>query len=822
MLNTYFYIMKYKTILAIIMSLALMHLSGFAQIPNYSLNIQKEHLGRGLIAYRKAAAGPVYISWRYLNTDATDVGFNIYRSVISSGSEGAKSRLNATPVMKSTFYSYSTTATEAMKFYLREVKDGVESDTDAAVYTLKSVADGGENPYIEIPMQQVNGDTNWKYSPNDASFADLDGDGEMEIVIHRTGESKDNSQSGITDPPVLQAYKLDGAFLWEINLGINIREGAHYTQFLLYDLDGDGKAELVCKTAEGGKDAAGNNLGEAYFPEYKAKYKLTRDYNPNANYRNGNGYILSGPEFLTVFNGQTGEEIVTTEYDPPRYSNPYNGGEEVPVQNPTADNINSRWGDNYGNRVDRFLACVAFLDGIHPSIVMCRGYYTRTVLVAYDFAAGKLTKRWKFDTYNSTENAAYAGQGNHNLRVGDVDGDGFDEIIYGSCTIDQDGKGLYNTKLGHGDALHLTDFIPERPGLEVLACHENKVDGTTLRDAATGEILWQVKSGDDVGRCMGTDIHAGYRGMEMWSPRSGGIINADKWQSITTSTAAVSMNMACWWDGDLLRELQDGTNVTKYENGVATPLLTPAFVSSNNSTKANPCIVGDIIGDWREEVVLRATTNRFIRIYLTDKATNYRFYSFLQDPIYRMGIVYQNVAYNQPAHTGFYFGPDLEAVFVPKKIAISGDEYELDPVFNAVSYLWSTGETTKKIVLKREDYPAGKEYPVYLDMNYWGHVFSDTVYVRFTKGNAIQIPRQGKPVRLLTSAVKDELTLAFNHPGIYNCYVYNLSGVLAMKTTLTVGGKSVQTLDASDLPAGVNAIVVEHEAGTLREKFIKR
>jgi rhamnogalacturonan endolyase len=814
--------MKYKTALAIIISLTLTCLPCLAQIPNYSPNIQKEHLGRGLVAYRKAASGPVYISWRYLNTDAIDLGFNIYRSVISSsGTEGAKTKLNTDPVVKSTFYSYSTTASDAMRFYLREVKNGVESNEDVAVYTLKSVADGGGNPYIEIPMRQVDGDTNWKYSPNDASFADLDGDGEMEIVIHRTGDAKDNSQSGVTDPPILQAYKLDGTFMWEINLGVNIREGAHYTQFMLYDLDGDGKAELVCKTAEGGKDAAGNNIGAVYFPEYKAKYKLTRDYNPDANYRNGNGYILSGPEFLTVFNGETGVEIVTTEYDPPRYSNPYNSGNEVPVQNPTGTNIKDRWGDDYGNRVDRFLACVAFLDGIHPSIVMCRGYYTRTVLVAYDFANGQLTKRWKFDTYNSTTNAAYAGQGNHNLRVGDVDGDGKDEIIYGSMAIDHDGKGLYNTKLGHGDALHLTDFIPERPGLEVLACHENKADGTTLRDAATGEILWQVKSGDDVGRCMGTDIHAGHRGMEMWSSRSGGIFNANNLQSINTSTSSVSMNMACWWDGDLLRELQDGINITKYENGTATTLLSPTYVSSNNSTKANPCIVGDIIGDWREEVVLRATSNRFIRIYMTDKTTNYRFYSFLQDPVYRMSIVYQNVSYNQPTHTGFYFGADLEDIFVPKKIEITGDEYELDPVFDAISYKRSTGETTRKIVLKREDYNDGEEHRIYLDMNYWGHIFSDTVYIKFDKPNALLPADKTQTIRLLTSAVEDELTLAFNTPGVYDCRVYGLTGALAMKTTLVVSGQSTQTLDASGLTVGVNAIVVENEAETFRGKFIK-
>jgi rhamnogalacturonan endolyase len=800
-----------KTILLLVLLISL-HGFVFAQGPKYSADRQKENLGRGLVAYRTSATA-VVVTWRYLETDALDLGFNVYKGA---------TKLNAEPVTKNTFYKYSENSTEVLTYSIKTVENGEESVDAVASYTLKSTAEGGGNAYIEIPMKQIDGDASWTYSPNDASFADLDGDGEMEIVIHRVGpNSKDNSQSGNTEAPVFQAYKLDGTFMWEINLGINVRDGAHYTQFMLYDLDGDGKAELVMKTAEGGKDAAGNNIGEAYFPAYKAKYKFTTNYNANADYRNGSGYILQGPEFLTVFNGETGVETVTTEYDPPRYSTSYNGGNEVPKLVPTANEINSRWGDNYGNRVDRFIACVAYLDGEHPSVVMQRGYYTRTALVAYDFADGQLTKRWKFDTFNGTSNNAYAGNGNHNVRVADVDGDGKDEIICGSMTVDDNGTGLYNTKLGHGDAMHLTDFIPERPGLELLAVHENKVDGTTLRDAATGEILYQVKSDADVGRGMGTDISSAFRGMEFWSSRCP-IVSAGNLQTVNTSTNSVSMNIAAWWDGDLLRELQDGTNVTKWNNGTASNLLTTTSMSSNNGTKANPCIVGDIVGDWREEVVLRATTNRFIRIYMTPEATNYRFHTFLQDPVYRMSIVYQNVAYNQPTHTGFYFGSDLENIFVPTKIEdIAEAEYELDPVFEGTSYLWSDGSTDKKLLLKREDYADGEEHQIWLDMNYHGHVFSDTIYIQFAKTNAVYSLEKTEPVKLLNTVVENELAVQFENSGFYDLYIYNMNGCLVAKPALVVDGKSTQIVSVGDLMTGQYIVAIGTGNTSYREKFLK-
>lgn len=348
---------------------------------------------------------------------------------------------------------------------------------------------------------------------------------------------------------------------------------------------------------------------------------------------------------MTVFNGLTGEAMKTIDY--------------VPARGKLTD-----WGDNRANRSDRFLACVAYLDGVHPSVVMCRGYYTRTVLAAFDWDGKNLKQHWVFDS-NNPGCEDYAGQGNHNLRVGDVDGDGCDEIMYGSCAIDHDGKGLYSTRMGHGDAMHLTQFAPGLKGLQVWDCHENKKDGSTFRNAATGEVLFQVKSSIDVGRCMAADVDPRNPGVEMWSSDSKGVRNI-KGEVIRPDLKSFSVNMAVWWDGDLLRELLDKNRITKYdwEDDVCRPLMIFDGTDSNNGTKSHPCLQGDIIGDWREEVLLRTEDNSVLRLYVSRIPTEYRFHTFLEDPVYRISIATQNVAYNQPTQPGFYFGPDLkEGIF---------------------------------------------------------------------------------------------------------------------------------------------------------------
>ena len=603
--------------------------------PNYNYSkLQKEKLGRGVVAIRENPS-TVVVSWRYLSSDPMETAFNIYR-------DGKK--LTSQPIMTGTLFRDENSSQKAVVYEVRPVVKGKETHLLDGKYTLPANAPLG---YLQIPLKKPAegitpaGDT-YTYSPNDASIGDVDGDGEYEIILKwEPSNAKDNSHDGYTGEVYIDCYRMDGKQLWRVNLGRNIRAGAHYTQFMVYDLDGDGKAEVVARTSDGTVDGKGKGkvIGNA-----KADYREPGVFDKKKNKLTRQGRILEGNEYLTVFSGLTGEALYTTDY--------------IPARGNAKD-----WGDTRANRSDRFLACIAYLDGIRPSVVMCRGYYTRIVLAAFDWDGKKLKKHWVFDT-NTPGNEDYLKQGNHNLRVGDVDGNGCDEIIYGSCTIDHNGKGLYSTKLGHGDALHLTQIDPTRKGLQVWACHENKRDGSTYRDAATGEILLQLKSSRDIGRCMVADIDPTSPGVELWSSGTGGIISC-KGELIAPKTKGFPINMAVWWDGDLLREVLDKTYISKYdwEQKRFIPFIEFEGVASNNSTKATPCLQGDIIGDWREEVLFRSEDNNSLRLYVSTIPTDYRFHTFLEDPIYRISIATQNVGYNQPTQPGFYFGTDLKGTF---------------------------------------------------------------------------------------------------------------------------------------------------------------
>jgi rhamnogalacturonan endolyase len=608
---------------------------------------QMEKLDRGLLAV-KVDQG-VFLSWRLFGNDDRNVKFNLYRN---------DTLVNIQPITGAINFIDSL-GTVASLYRLKALVNDSMVDTSAAVHVWP-------HQYLTIQLNRPSGGITpdsvaYTYTPNDLSVGDLNGDNQYEFVVKwDPSNSKDNSQSGYTGDVFLDAYELNGKMLWRIDLGENIRAGAHYTQFLVYDFDGDGKAEVVCKTAPGTIDGTGH---------YLSKGPAATD-DPTADYRTMYGYILSGPEYLTVFNGPTGKELATVSYDPPR------------------GNV-ANWGDSYGNRVDRFLACVAYLDGTRPSIIMCRGYYTRAFVAAWDWRDGRLTERWIHDSGNIPGVGAYY-QGGHNLAVADVDGDGKDEILYTACAFDDDGTLMYRTGLGHGDAMHVGHFDPDRSGFEVWAVHEDVTAkyGYQLHDARTGEILWGGYTGTDNGRGLAADIDSMYMGFEMWSASGVGVYDC-KGNSISKNKP--SNNFRIYWDGDLRDELLDGTHIDKWTgNGTVRLMSFEQYgAHSNNGTKATPCLSADILGDWREEVIYyNANDPSQLLLFTTVIPTQYRIYTLMHDPTYRLGVAWQNVAYNQPPYLGFYIGGGIENMPWPNMYTaastptgISYDHHEVSPSF---------------------------------------------------------------------------------------------------------------------------------------------
>jgi rhamnogalacturonan endolyase len=572
--------------------------------PSGTTGRQMEDLDRGLVSVRSGSGN--LVSWRLLGTEAQNTGFNVYR---------AGTKLNGTPITASTNYLDAGAAANA-SYTVRAVVNGTEqADSNASL----SFANG----YLDVKMQVPAGGTTpdgvaYTYSANDASVGDVDGDGVYEIFVKwDPSNAKDNSQSGYTGNVFVDAYKLNGTRLWRIDLGRNIRAGAHYTQFQVYDYDGDGKAEIAMKTADGTRSGTGVVIGSS-----------------SADYRNSSGYVLSGPEFLTMFSGQTGAALSTVNYTPAR-------------------GTVSSWGDSYGNRVDRFLAGTAYLDGQRPSLIMARGYYTRAVIAAWDFRNGILTSRWTYDSGNS--NTGAYGQGNHQLSIADADGDGKDEIMYGAAAIDDNGSLLWRSGLGHGDTLHVGDLIPSRAGLEVYRPSESTSQPTdAMLDARTGARIWTHAScGCDNGRAVAGDIYAGSAGAEAWSSSVDGLSNTNG-QNVGRKPS--STNFLIWWDGDPVRELLDQTRIDKYGPNGDTRLLNASGVASNNSTKATPNLSGDLFGDWREEVIWRLSDSSALRIYATPTVTDRRIHTLMHDSQYRVAVAWQNTAYNQPPHPSFFLG----------------------------------------------------------------------------------------------------------------------------------------------------------------------
>ena len=587
---------------------------------------QMENLTRGVVAVKQADGG-VYVGWRLFGTDPETLAFNLYRL---SGS-GAAVKVNKTPIAGATNYiDKEAGINQRLRYFVRPVLNGKELAPSKPVSPW-------ENNYLEIPIKPIS-----EYRPGDASIADLDGDGEYEIVLHQTSRPRDNASPGITGTPVFDAYKMDGTFMWRINLGINIRDGEHYTQFMVYDLDGDGRAEMACKTADGTIDGTGKIIGDK-----------DKDWRTIKEGDRTHGRILNGPEYFTIFDGQTGKALKTVDYIPSRY--PINGW----------GGIGGNGGnDSYGNRCDRFLACVAYLDGDRPSVVMCRGVYGRTVMAAWDWRNGQLTKRWVFDSGSSyppfKDASPYSGMGGHSLSVADVDDDGKDEIVYHSMVVDDNGQGLYSTGLRHGDSMHISDMYPDRPGLEVFTIHENENDtvrfktpGAAVHDARTGELLWTQSPGIDVGRGMAADIDPRHRGYEAWGGPGG--LRDSHGNEIGPNPR--SNSFAIWWDGDPLRELLSRSAVIKWNWKTGTEEM--LFETGTRGGGRGPNIMGDFIGDWREELLMTAPGGKALRLYTTTIPTQHRIYTLMHDPQYRLAIAWQNVVYNKPPHPGFFLGDGM-------------------------------------------------------------------------------------------------------------------------------------------------------------------
>ena len=622
-----------------------------------------EKLDRGTVAVKTNDG--VYLSWRLLGTESlTNQAFDIYRD---------SEKIYTTGEHDATCYTDSK-GTADNKYTVVPKGEAIDKTEAVDVWTTNTTYKGRSVAYKDIAFKVPDGgktpkDEEYTYTANDMSVGDLDGDGEYEYIVKwDPSNSKDNSVKGYTGNVYLDAYELDGTLLWRIDLGVNIRAGAHYTQYMVYDFDGDGKSEVILKTAPGSKDGEGNYVS-------KAGKNITKG-DDKKDYRNSSGLLMGkdgGPEYLTVFNGETGAAMQTVDFDPPR-----------------SILTSSEWGDSYANRSERYLAAVAYLDGVHPSVVMTRGYYTYVYAAAYTWDGTDLKEQWlstntpteenggtgctvKYadgTSKNNTNKTLYA-QGAHSVSVADVDNDGYDEIIFGSAVLDHDGTVLTYDGRGHGDAEHVSDFDNDGKQ-EIFMAHEAGKHNDKIIPYAVdikrynGDIMLQAAQGD-IGRGIMDNVDDKYALSSgnlslFWSVAADGIYNqaGEKVGNIPNTNGSNMENFAVYWDGDLGRELLDGNKLVKYSIKSGTERIYYNSKNStlpgsiNNSTKSNACLTADLFGDWREEIVLRYGDG--VRIYFSTIPTDYRLTTLMHDSQYRCAIAWQNVGYNQPPHTSYYIG----------------------------------------------------------------------------------------------------------------------------------------------------------------------
>jgi hypothetical protein len=567
-----------------------------------------ENLDRGVVAVK--VGGGVYVGWRMFgyeyDTTASNVAYNLYR-------DGTK----------------VATVTDSTNYL-----DG--SGTGSSKYTVTAVIKATEGPqspaasvwaqqYLSIPIKPPSG----TYSANDASPGDLDGDGKLDIVLKwDPSNSKDSGAAGTTDPCMISAYKMDGTPLWTINVGTNIRAGAHDTQMSVFDFDGDGKAELGIKTAPGTKDGTGAFLktGPAAGADNSKDYRIPR------------GMVLTGPEWYTVFDGTTGAERATIEY-PVLYASTPDWGD------PTSN------GQPSGNRSHRYNGGFAFVkdNGVAnglPSIITQRGYYTRLTVSALTYRGGVLAKNWVFDS-DVTGNGAAAGQGDHSCMAADVDNDGAQEIIPGASTINSDGTFKCTTGIGHGDAMHVGELVAGK-GISVYSVHET-AGGGDCHDAATCKYYFNVTGGGDNGRGTADYVGVGDETAASCSSSHTGNLNCGTGATVTPNAGS---NFLIYWNTDEWRSTMNGTTL---------PGVDTSGTASCNGTKSTPTLTADLLGDWREEAVLRESSNGALRVYTTTNVTKRRIYTLMHDPTYRAQVNFEQSSYNQPPHTGFRISPNMDA-----------------------------------------------------------------------------------------------------------------------------------------------------------------
>lgn len=715
---------------------------------------QLEKLSRGLIAVKTPEG--IMLSWRlfldetkgWSDTGMTGVNF----AVLKNGSKIAE-------ISDSTNY-LDKAGTVEDSYSVAPLPDGKPCE---AVKAWSS-----DSNYIEIPMRIPEGGVTpageqFTYTVNDMSIGDIDGDGEYEYFVKwDPTNSHDVSHRGYTGHCYIDCYKLSGRLLWRLDMGNNIRAGAHYTQFMVFDFNGDGKAEMSVKTAPGtcitlyNEDGSVKSKSFVTLPERDIKKGISHEDNyvcsaadyrthitelfknwhkhpevvrgqwpssleecfgiakqyqyplsdsdaekltdyffdvyapsrsPKNELKKFEGFIYEGPEYMTMFSG-AGEEIETIDFPFPRVD----------------DGL--MWGDYAWNRiepcnrVDRFLSGVAYLDGERPYLIVCRGYYTRACVAAYSFFDNHFKEKFITDSgfvpmknpFKGTgelldgSNPLYgplAGQGNHSLAAADIDGDGCHEILYGGAAIDQDGSILYSSaapmegsggkpvKFGHGDAMHTAKIDPDRPGLQTFNVFEGGSSvpyGFALRDAATGEVLFGEKADCDLGRCMIGALDPDRRGLQVWVNKTLSCTGED------TGIPLMGTNQSIRWAADMTTQILDGNDIFGTHAGVINDsrrgaMLIPEGMATNNGTKGNPCLVADLFGDWREELILRKKDNSAIRIYTNTEITTHKLFTLMHDIQYRCGVAWQNNCYNQPCYTKFYFAPDTDWKYVLPELA---------------------------------------------------------------------------------------------------------------------------------------------------------